>query len=279
MNAGNVAIAVGACDRDRMMLGARSPSRPPRHSKRKHQQDPFPVQLFFKDWPLARLVKTLFEKEIQIPSVSDRTTLFLLLCDSVSARPIFSTRCPTPARSVAASTAHVTSPEPPASIAETQQLPAAEDTMAELHQKIMNDMKQFMQPFANALSAINSRLDGIDNRSTTDAVPPSTSHVPISTPISTTSSVSAAPLLTSAQSVSTPPLVPPSISVPEYNLATASTSGSQSAAAIRCHALSPLICRQIIEGKDINLIIILITASEFIDHRVVNCRDLSVTVL
>ncbi|MGH0144653.1 UNVERIFIED_CONTAM: hypothetical protein FKN15_048506 [Acipenser sinensis] len=166
-----------------------------RRSKRKRQQDPFPAQLFLKYWTVARLLKTLFDKEIQIPPGSDRAALFLLLCDSVSARPIFSTRRRAPARSVAASTAHVTTTEPPASIAETQQLPAAEDAMAELHQKIMNDMKQFMQPFTNALSAINSRLDGIDNRSTTVAVPPSASHVPISALTSTASSVSAAPLL------------------------------------------------------------------------------------
>ncbi|MGH0129299.1 UNVERIFIED_CONTAM: hypothetical protein FKN15_004778 [Acipenser sinensis] len=46
----------------------------------------------------------------------------------------------------------------------------------------------------------------------------------------------------------------------------------------RCHSISSHLCTLIIQSKDINLVYILTAVSENLDHRVVDCGDLSATL-
>ncbi|MGH0145191.1 UNVERIFIED_CONTAM: hypothetical protein FKN15_042235 [Acipenser sinensis] len=137
----------------------------PRHSKRKRCQNPNPERLFFKDWLISKLLKALFDKGIHIPSASCRIDLFHLLCLSLSAEPGFPPRsAQSRSTSQAATSAHVITPALPEASESGHQLPAAKTAMSELHSKIFQDIKEFMQPLADALSAINTRLDSIDSR-------------------------------------------------------------------------------------------------------------------
>ncbi|MGH0159595.1 UNVERIFIED_CONTAM: hypothetical protein FKN15_008292 [Acipenser sinensis] len=50
---------------------------------------PAPKQLMYKDCPVARILKALFDSGIQIPPNSGREALFLMLCKSIEAEPIY----------------------------------------------------------------------------------------------------------------------------------------------------------------------------------------------
>ncbi|RXM35872.1 Tetratricopeptide repeat protein 39A [Acipenser ruthenus] len=201
-----------------------------RRSKRHRLQLP-PSRLFYKDWPLALLLKALFVSGIRIPPSADREALFLLYCSSTAAQPVFPPlkrrRVATGRRqsSFAPASAPPSSPEllparpststgvcssspvqrtspssrstasgspasdlPPATTAvaqhptcpsrqsscptaprSTPQPPSAATATGfqSLHQGIFQEIKEFMQPFADYISAINSRLDIIEARSST----------------------------------------------------------------------------------------------------------------
>ncbi|RXM37114.1 Multidrug resistance-associated protein 4 [Acipenser ruthenus] len=93
-----------------------------------------------------------------------------------------------------------------------------------------------------------------------------------STPASTSSKPAFPPASTTATTTVDPNLAP------IFSLASASVSGPHLGPATRRYTISSAVHRQIIEGKDVNLISVLIATAELIDHQVVCCGDFSVAL-
>ncbi|MGH0140434.1 UNVERIFIED_CONTAM: hypothetical protein FKN15_015978 [Acipenser sinensis] len=123
-------------------------------------------------------------------------------------------------------------------------------------QVTFNQLQTLLQPIIDSQLALSARLDKLENPA---LAPPAFS--------------SSTPAYTLGTSFSVPPVPPP-----EFNLSSATVASSSSPRAITSHSISPKIRKLIIEGKDVNLVSILIASSEFLDHRVVDCGDVSVTL-
>lgn len=241
-----------------------------RRSKRLRPQDAPPDRLFWKDWPMNKLIKTLLKNGNAIPAGSDRESLFILYCNSISAEPVFPPKKhnqPRPAIQRPKTDSRQSIPDlTTPTISTANQQPAIETQ----HSQIFNEIKSFMQPFSDTLSSVSSQLSDLEKRvSVMEQGKQSTVQSFISASnTAAPPTASYGPALISA-SEADPPI---------YNLATASTYGSSSPTAARRHTISPQIRRVILEGKDINLVSLLMTTSEFLDHRVVDCGDLAVTL-
>ncbi|MGH0160706.1 UNVERIFIED_CONTAM: hypothetical protein FKN15_040016 [Acipenser sinensis] len=120
----------------------------------------------------------------------------------------------------------------------------------------LSDENRQLKPIIDSHLALSARLDKLENPA---LAPPAFS--------------SSTPAYTLGTSFSVPPVPPP-----EFNLSSATVASSSSPRAITSHSISPKIRKLIIEGKDVNLVSILIASSEFLDHRVVDCGDVSVTL-
>ncbi|XP_058871511.1 uncharacterized protein LOC117398398 isoform X2 [Acipenser ruthenus] len=248
-------------------------ARQERGSKRGSASQP-PPQLHYKDWMTPKLLKILFEKSIPIPVGGDRMSLFLTYCEALSAELIFPPRLQ--ASAIRPSTSAALSASVPAAHtqdpAHAAQLPLPAQSAHPQHllpqsltspitstssapQVTFNQLKTLLQPIIDSQLALSARLDKLENPS---PVLPAFSSTP-------------------AHTSGTSSLVPP-VAFPELNLSSATVAGSSSPRAITSHSISPKIRKQIIEGKDVNLVSIRIASSEFLDHRVVDCEDVSITL-
>ncbi|MGH0163211.1 UNVERIFIED_CONTAM: hypothetical protein FKN15_053868 [Acipenser sinensis] len=180
--------------------------------------------------------------------------LFNSYCKAISAEPVFPPRLQPTLSGHTLPTSHTT-PD----FAEPSQIPSG-DPALHIHQSIFDDLKVLIQP----ITTINDQDDNLENRGSLQSSVAITSFPPSSNPAVASTSGSSA--------------LVPAIDFPEYNLASATSSGSHSAGSIKNHSLSANIGKHIIKGKNINLVSILIATSEFLDHRVINCGDLSVTL-
>ncbi|MGH0185044.1 UNVERIFIED_CONTAM: hypothetical protein FKN15_016729 [Acipenser sinensis] len=116
-------------------------------------------RLSYKDWPTNKPLKALFDRDKSIPAGSDRSFMFLQLCEAMSAEPIFP---PPPAArpraqrpKAAASALSSQAPQmPPISI------PASTPATHE-------DIKGYLQP----LAVSDIRLDVIEGRPAAAAIP------------------------------------------------------------------------------------------------------------
>ncbi|XP_058842486.1 uncharacterized protein LOC131697467 [Acipenser ruthenus] len=256
------------------LASTRSSARQERGSKRGSASQP-PPQLHYKDWTTPKLLKILFEKSIPIPVGGDRMSLFLTYCEALSAEPIFpprlqasAVRPSSPATfSVPVHAAHAQDPALaaqlplPAQSTQPQHLPPQSLTppvpsSSSAPQVTFNQLQSLLQPIIDSQLALSARLDKLENPS---SAPPAFS--------------SSTPAYTFGTSSSVPPAA-----LPEFNLSSATVASSSSPRAITSHSISPKIRKLIIEGKDVNLVSILIASSEFLDHRVVDCGDVSVTL-
>ncbi|MGH0119302.1 UNVERIFIED_CONTAM: hypothetical protein FKN15_025773 [Acipenser sinensis] len=255
------------------LASTRRSARQERGSKRGSASQP-PPQLHYKDWTTPKLLKILFERSIPIPVGGDRLSLFLTYCEALSAEPIFpprlqasAVRPSSPATfSVPVPAAHTQDP----SLAAQLPLPAQSTQPQHLQQSLtppipssssapqvtFNQLQTLLQPIIDSQLALSARLDKLENPA---LAPPAFS--------------SSTPAYTLGTSFSVPPVPPP-----EFNLSSATVASSSSPRAITSHSISPKIRKLIIEGKDVNLVSILIASSEFLDHRVVDCGDVSVTL-
>ncbi|MGH0119529.1 UNVERIFIED_CONTAM: hypothetical protein FKN15_006021 [Acipenser sinensis] len=228
------------------LASTRLSARQERGSKRGSASQP-PPQLHYKDWTTPKLLKVLFEKSIPIPVGGDRMSLFLTYFHVPAAHtqdPALAAQLPLPAQS--AQPQHL----PPQSL--TSPVPSSSSTP----QVTFNQLQTLLQPIIDSQLALSARLDKLENPS---SAPPAFS--------------SSTPAYTFGTSSSVPPAA-----LPEFNLSSATVASSSSPRAITSHSISPKIRKLIIEGKDVNLVSILIASSEFLDHRVVDCGDVSVTL-
>ncbi|MGH0156345.1 UNVERIFIED_CONTAM: hypothetical protein FKN15_031266 [Acipenser sinensis] len=255
------------------LASTRRSARQERGSKRGSASQP-PPQLHYKDWTTPKLLKILFEKSIPIPVGGDRMSLFLTYCEALSAEPIFpprlqasAVRPSSPATfSVPVPAAHTQDPALaaqlplPAQSTQPQHLPQSLTppipSSSSAPQVTFNQLQTLLQPIIDSQLALSARLDKLENPA---LAPPAFS--------------SSTPAYTLGTSFSVPPVPPP-----EFNLSSATVASSSSPRAITSHSISPKIRKLIIEGKDVNLVSILIASSEFLDHRVVDCGDVSVTL-
>ncbi|MGH0133360.1 UNVERIFIED_CONTAM: hypothetical protein FKN15_061550 [Acipenser sinensis] len=78
-----------------MQTSTQQPDLLPRHYgyENTRQQAQPPEQLFYKDWPLAKLLKTLHDNNINIPAGSERIALFNNNCTFISATPMLPPSC------------------------------------------------------------------------------------------------------------------------------------------------------------------------------------------
>ncbi|MGH0117662.1 UNVERIFIED_CONTAM: hypothetical protein FKN15_041854 [Acipenser sinensis] len=191
----------------------------------------------------ARLDK-LENPALAPPAFSSSTPAYTFVPVPVAQDPALSAQLPLPAQ--AAQPQHLlpqslTSPAPSSSSA---------------HQVTFNQLQTLLQPIIDSQLALSARLDKLENPA---LAPPAFS--------------SSTPAYTFGMSSSVPHVAPP-----EFNLSSATEASSPSPRAITSHSISPKIRKRIIEGKDVNLVAILIASSEFLDHRVVDCGDVSVTL-
>ncbi|MGH0157598.1 UNVERIFIED_CONTAM: hypothetical protein FKN15_051019 [Acipenser sinensis] len=255
------------------LASTRRSARQERGSKRGSASQP-PPQLHYKDWTTPKLLKILFEKSIPISVGGDRMSLFLTYCEALSAELIFpprlqasAVRPSSPATfSVPVPAAHTQDPALaaqlplPAQSTQPQYLPQSLTppipSSSSAPQVTFNQLQTLLQPIIDSQLALSARLDKLENPA---LAPPAFS--------------SSTPAYTLGTSFSVPPVPPP-----EFNLSSATVASSSSPRAITSHSISPKIRKLIIEGKDVNLVSILIASSEFLDHRVVDCGDVSVTL-
>ncbi|MGH0169385.1 UNVERIFIED_CONTAM: hypothetical protein FKN15_059570 [Acipenser sinensis] len=189
-------------------------------------------------------------------------SLFLTYCEALSAEPIIPPRLQ--ASAVRPSTSATLSASVPAAQkqdpAHAAQLPLPAHSALQVQPQLLlpqsltspipstssapqvtfNQLQTLLQPIRDSQLALSTHLDKLENPS---QVLPAFSSTP-------------------AYTSGTSSLVPP-VAFPH---------------AITSHSISPKIRKQIIEGKDVNLVSILIASSEFLDHRVVDCGDVSVTL-
>ncbi|MGH0175424.1 UNVERIFIED_CONTAM: hypothetical protein FKN15_070315 [Acipenser sinensis] len=256
----------------RVNLASTRPSaRQERGSKRGPASQP-PPQLHYKDWTTPKLLKVLFENSIPIPVGGDRMSLFFTYCEALSAEPIIPPRLqasavrPSPSASLSVPVPVAQDPAlsvqlpMPAQAAQPQHLLPQSLTSpapsSSAHQATFNQLQTLLQPIIDSQLALSVRLDKLENPA---LAPPAFS--------------SSTPAYTFGMSSSVPHVAPP-----EFNLSSATEASSPSPRAITSHSISPKIRKRIIEGKDVNLVAILIASSEFLDHRVVDCGDVSVTL-
>ncbi|MGH0126580.1 UNVERIFIED_CONTAM: hypothetical protein FKN15_076180 [Acipenser sinensis] len=257
-------------------LASTQPSaRQERGSKRSSASQP-PSQLHYKDWTTPKLLKVLFEKSIPIPVGGDRMSLFLTNYEALSAEPLLPPRLqasavrPSSSATLSAPVPAVHTQDPahaaqlplPAHSAQSaqqqhllpQSLTSPVPSTSGTPQVTFNQLQTLLQPIIDSQLALSARLDKLENPS---PAPPAFSSSTLAYSSGTSSSV-------------------PPVALPEFNLSSATAAGSSSPHAITSHSISPKIRKQITEGKDVNLVSILIASSEFLDHRVVDCGDVSV---
>ncbi|MGH0140500.1 UNVERIFIED_CONTAM: hypothetical protein FKN15_003611 [Acipenser sinensis] len=227
-------IAGSATVQAKLYPTTRPPAPGTRKSKRPRRQTQPPDQLFYKDCPLAKLLKTLHENNLNIPVGSNRLALFNMYCSYISAKPVLPPsrhRCPS------SPTQPTTSPLTAA--AQQPRNTAEEDTIQQIHFNIFEDMKSLIQPITISISAINTRLDDMDKRvasnSAANAIPPGP----------------ATETFVSGATPSVPALPGPTADVPTPNLTYAALKSSHEAPAIRNHTLTPHLWHQIIEGLQV----------------------------
>ncbi|MGH0135751.1 UNVERIFIED_CONTAM: hypothetical protein FKN15_037533 [Acipenser sinensis] len=131
---------------------------------------------------------------------------------------------------------------------------AASDPVFQLHNNIFEDMKSLIHPIAVSIASVNARLNDMEKRvaSNSAAIAISPGSALATFTLATVSSGPARPV--------------PAADVATYNLATAALNVPQQAPVVRNHILAPHLRRQIFEGKDINLVSILIANSDCLDH-------------
>ncbi|RXM34543.1 hypothetical protein EOD39_14033 [Acipenser ruthenus] len=155
--------------------------------------------------------------------------MFLMLCEVMSAEPVF----PSPPAAQSRSSRHPSAAAALASQEPDQQ--SATETLCDIssisvsastsiHEEIFANIKGFLQPLVDSMSTINARLEALEKRPAAAAAPP----VPI------TSSI----------------LQPVEAEAPQYNLASASAA-ARPTKTIRRHSVSPQPRRQVIEGLQI----------------------------
>ncbi|MGH0128147.1 UNVERIFIED_CONTAM: hypothetical protein FKN15_061455 [Acipenser sinensis] len=235
-------------------------------SKRIRPQDDSPVQLFYKDWPINKLLKALFKKGLPIEAGSDRAALFISYCNSISNKPVFPPQKAQQRSKLVSlcSASAVQAPLASDSATTTPQFSISSGPSSDLHFQIFNDVKQLIHPLSTSIATVSDVLDALDNRIT--RLKPAA----ISSLSGTPAAVLAAP---SASAIPTPALT-----LPIFTQATACGLGTSASVGHR-HFLSPQLRHNIIGGKDVNLVSILIATSAFVDHSVVDCGDLSVTLI
>ncbi|MGH0174107.1 UNVERIFIED_CONTAM: hypothetical protein FKN15_067212 [Acipenser sinensis] len=166
--------------------------------------------------------------------------------------------------------------DPPANepAAADEHKPAAADKHAAslymIQRKIFSDIKGLLQPLAEPVSSLSSHLQSFEAQ---------LGHGPMPAPSASTSASSSASA--SAVAPTSGPVLPATDpEAPRYNLATAASASSsfQPSTSFRRLSISSHLHCLIIQGKDVNCVSILIAASEYLDNRVVDCGDLSVTL-
>ncbi|MGH0145586.1 UNVERIFIED_CONTAM: hypothetical protein FKN15_043300 [Acipenser sinensis] len=138
--------------------GPRSPGT--RKSRHPLQQTQPSDQLFYKDGPLAKLLKILHENNINVPAGSDRLAVFIMYCTHISATPVL----PPPPRCSQPSSPTQLIASPLAAAAQRPRNTAEADPIMQIHFNIFKDIKSLIQPIAVSISAIGTRLDDMDNR-------------------------------------------------------------------------------------------------------------------
>ncbi|MGH0135271.1 UNVERIFIED_CONTAM: hypothetical protein FKN15_057543 [Acipenser sinensis] len=149
-----------------------------RRSKHSRQQAQSPEQLFYKDWPLAKPLKTLHHNNINIPAGSNRMALFKMHCTFIFVSPMFSpsrrhTSANLPAHSPRTGSRRRTSSPvmvPASSLSTPVQQPgdaAKTDPIFQLHNNIFEDMKSLIHPIS--IASINTRLNDMDKRVTSSS--------------------------------------------------------------------------------------------------------------
>ncbi|RXM30667.1 Transmembrane protein 212 [Acipenser ruthenus] len=114
------------------------------------------------------------------------------------------------------------------------------------------DMKALLQPVSESIAAINTRLSSLETRSSP-----------------------APPLLHTSAATSVIEAIDHG---PSFTLASISPAHPQHTTGSRHMTVSPALRKQIIEGKDVNLVLMLIATSELIHQQTVSCGNVSVTL-
>lgn len=121
-----------------------SPAQHPCHSQhRSHAQSP--LHLHYKDWPITKLLKALFDKGINIPVGIDQLAVFNLYFEAISAEPVF------PPRLQATSSGRtLPAPQSAPDLTKPSQISVPpRDPVLHLHQSIFEDLKDLIQPITN----------------------------------------------------------------------------------------------------------------------------------
>ncbi|MGH0132370.1 UNVERIFIED_CONTAM: hypothetical protein FKN15_071032 [Acipenser sinensis] len=124
-------------------------------------------RLYYKDWPTNKLLKLLLDNDMAIPVGSDCSTMFLQLCEAMSADLIFPplpsarTRAQRPKAAASASTSKAPQ-RSPISIAAS---------MPVTHEEIFKDIKGYLKPLVEAVTDIKARLDVIEGQPAAAVIP------------------------------------------------------------------------------------------------------------
>ncbi|MGH0131084.1 UNVERIFIED_CONTAM: hypothetical protein FKN15_044996 [Acipenser sinensis] len=257
-------LSTGHSERLNLPPGHSSASSPAAHRSPALKTSAPASCLFYKDWPLARLLKALFDSGIQIPPSTDHKALFLLYCSSTAAEPIF----PPLKRRRAAP---LSSPEllpawclffisgdvhfpPSRSVASGSPASDSPPATAALAQHPTGHSRQFFRPTAPRsppeppAATSNTSFQDIFQMIKQFMQPFADSLYQPSTPTSTSSK----PALPLPPTNATATTVADPDSAPVFSLASASISGPHPAPTARRYTISPALCWQIIEVKSSN---------------------------
>ncbi|MGH0129894.1 UNVERIFIED_CONTAM: hypothetical protein FKN15_029236 [Acipenser sinensis] len=165
-------------------------------------------QLFYKDWLLAKLLRTLHKNSLNIPVGSDHRATFLLH------------QCSFLLSAARAASPFTVAAQQPRNTAEAEPI-------EQIHLNIFVDVKSLIKPIAVSISVISTWLDDMDKRAASNSAVIDI----LPGPASATFTLAVTPSISA--------LLGPTADVPTYNLASTALKSSHEAPAIRNHTLAP----------------------------------------